>query len=232
MVNNCMLANTQHTVDLDLIKRVNNYIITHDIEVVKGERDKLVINEPTGDFFYDPWKLKDIYIDTPLEELYNSLPENKGEARIIEMEPGNCYWSHCDIDNRWHMNLIGNESFLIQLETQDMYRINCDGIWYYMDAGKLHTAANFGDKTRKQLVIRELLTRGKMHNGVPVRLHSTVYNRRFLFDRYVSPWLNMANKQGLLDKFYLGKDHVSFEVSSSLLSSMRKALPKEIISSV
>ena len=227
-----MLENTGYTVTTDLLDQCNNYIITNDIEVVKGERDKLVLNEPTENFFYDPWKLKDIYKNTPLEELYNSLPTQKGEARIIEMEPGNCYMSHSDIDNRWHINLSGEESFLIDLEHLDMYNLVYDGIWWYMDAGRLHTASNHGDKVRKQLVIRELLTRGNLHNGVFVKLQGIVYNSRFLFDKHISPWLNYVNRQGKLNNFVKGETFVSFEVCSSMLSSLRKVIPEGITSSV
>lgn len=227
-----MLENTGYTVVKDLLDQCNNYIITNDIELVKGERDKLVLNEPTGHFFYDPWTIKDIYKNTPLETLYNSLPTNKGEARIIEMEPGNCYMSHADIDNRWHMNLAGEESFLIDLSYLDMYPLVSDGIWWYMDAGRLHTASNHGDLIRKQVVIRELLTKGNLHNGVFVKLQGTVYNARYLFDKHISPWLNYANKQGKLDNFFTGDTFVSFEVCSSMLSSLREILPEGIVSSV
>ena len=39
---------------------------------VTGENT--VLNEPTGDFFYDSWKIKDIYKDTLWKEILDTLP--------------------------------------------------------------------------------------------------------------------------------------------------------------
>jgi len=118
---------------------------------------RTTINKPTGNFFYDPWELKDEYKGTVWQTLYDSLPVTKGEARIIVLGPGQAYQSHADIDDRYHLNILGDESFLIDLMREQMHKLNQDGIWYDMDAGFLHTAANFGRRARVQLVIRKLL---------------------------------------------------------------------------
>jgi hypothetical protein len=73
---------------------------------------KTPLNEPTGNFFYDPWLIKDKYVGTVWEKLLASLPQPHGEARVIIMEPGSSYMAHSDIDNRWHLNIQGDYSYL------------------------------------------------------------------------------------------------------------------------
>ena len=48
---------------------------------------KNVLNEPTGDFFYDEWKLLPEYKGTSLEELLTKLGK-VAAARINVMKPG------------------------------------------------------------------------------------------------------------------------------------------------
>jgi hypothetical protein len=191
---------------------------------------KTTINEPTGNFFYDPWVLKSEYKGTVWETLYNSLPVAKGEARIIILDPNSCYQIHADIDNRYHLNISGEECYLIDLIREQMHLLKQDGIWYNMDAGILHTATNFGRRHRVQLVVRHLLKKNKLVNPVEVSLSTTISNTndaRFIFDSHVSPMLNEGNQLGFINNFKQGNVSITFNIEQDKLESFKRVLPEE-----
>lgn len=205
-----MITNTLHKVDIELIQQALNEIPTD-----------LVLNEPTGNFFYDPWNIKSIFVDTVWEQLLNSLNVSSiGQARILILEPGEVYQAHSDIDDRWHLNLLGEQSYLVNLDTQTMCKLQQDGSWYYMNTGYIHTACNFGPIPRIQLVVRKLLTHGLIKNPInvvidPIETNSkTMFNSdksyRYNFDKIFSPWLNHANRKNILDNFKFENLTVSF----------------------
>ena len=217
-----MLTPTNYTVNPNLFQEACSQL--------PEEGMKTTINQSTGDFFYDPWILKDEYKGTVWETLYNSLPGAKGEARIIILDPGQAYTIHADIDDRYHLNILGDESFLIDLMREQMHRLNQDGVWYDMDAGFLHTAANFGRRTRIQLVIRKLLKKNKLVNPVEVALTTTMSNidhARYVFDNTISIWLNEANKLGYLTNFSYSSPFVKFTIEEDKLDSLKHILPAE-----
>jgi hypothetical protein len=184
---------------------------------------KTSINQATGNFFYDPWKIKPEYKGTVWEELLNSLPELHGEARIIAMQPGATYMSHADIDNRWHLSLQGEQSYLIDLENLDMHLLTQDGHWYYMDAGRIHTASNYGSIPRIQLVVRQLLTITKEPKLVTAVIEPSVpqHDYRYKFDNIVSPWLNYANTNNKMKDFHFENNIVKFKIVLTELDSLK-----------
>ena len=217
-----MLTSTNYTVNPKIFQEACYHLPT-------GEM-KTPINQPTGDFFYDPWILKDEYKGTVWEELYNSLPVTKGEARIIILDPGHCYQTHADIDDRYHLNILGDNSYLIDLVRDIMHPLTQDGIWYDMDASFLHTATNFGRKARVQLVVRKLLKKNKLVNPVAVSLATSMDNpnhARFLFDNTMSPWFNEANKAGFINDFTQGNVTITFNIEQDKLESFKRMLPEE-----
>jgi hypothetical protein len=217
-----MLTPTNYTVDPSLFQEACSQLPNGGM--------KTPINEPTGNFFYDPWVLKNEYKGTIWETLYNSLPVTKGEARIIILDPGQSYTAHSDIDDRYHLNILGDESFLIDLMREQMHKLNQDGIWYDMDAGFLHTAANFGRRARIQLVIRKLLKKNKLVNPIEVALTTTMTNvdhARYLFDNTISIWLNEANKLGYITNFSYSSPFVKFDIEQDKLDSLKHILPNE-----
>lgn len=219
-----MLTPTHYTVNTELIQ------IACD-QLPKGEM-KTVINEPTGNFFYDPWVLKDEYRGTVWETLYNSLPTIKGEARVIILEPGQAYQCHADIDDRYHLNIASNKSYLIDLENNQMHCLKQDGIWYDMDAGQLHTAANFGKTDRVQLVVRKLLKKSNLNDPVTVTVKPTsaeLYHARYLFDYHLSPWLNIANKNSYITDFEYYLTHVTFKIEKDRLDILKNHLPEGFV---
>ena len=176
---------------------------------------KTTLNQPTGNFFYDPWEIKPEFKGTVWEKLIKSLPTQHGEARVIVMQPGTTYMAHADIDNRWHLSLQSEQGYLIDLENSNMHLLEQDGYWYYMDAGRIHSASNYGSIARIQLVVRELLTASTNSNLVQVTIKpaTTQYDYRYKFDNIVSPWLNKANLNNSIKDFEFENEIVRFKTS-------------------
>lgn len=214
-----MIKSTAFTVPIDFIKQAQQWQFLD---------RKMVINEPTGNFFYDPWVIKEKYKGSVWDTLISVLPPNTGEARIIVLEPGETYMSHADIDDRWHLNIEGTQSYLIDLSNKKMFELTTDGIWYDMDAGRLHVASNFGQIPRIQLVVRKLLIHGRSANTTKVKIEPAYdqHDYRYTFDNIISPWLNRLNKYGALNSFNFQDLAVEFNIADSVLP-MIKEISKE-----
>ena len=214
-----MILPTHYTTSLDDINKALTLLPSE-------EPGKQTINQPTGDFFYDPWEIKPEYKGTVWEQLLNDLDEIKGEARVITLTSKSNYVSHCDIDDRFHLNLSGVFCYLIDLDNNKMYPTVKDGIWYSIDTSKLHTAANFGNTHRHQLVVRRLLKHSNIKDPVNVKIVPVIDNTetaRFLFDHTISPLLNAANKQGNINNFKLINDCPTFTCEKSFISVLDNA---------
>lgn len=219
-----MLTKTSFKTTLDSLEIAKNNL--------PSDEFRLTINEPTGNFFYDPWVIKDEYKNTVWNEILNTLTIVPGEARIILLEEGKCYQSHSDIDDRYHLNISGNDSYIIDLSKKMLFDLTQDGHWYYMDAGRKHSAANFGRGTRAQLVVRCLLLNGCNGNFVPITIESTLTDKeqsRYRFDMYISPELNKQNKHQWMRNFSVNKNSVSFEISTESLDALRSVIPEGFI---
>lgn len=206
------------------------FILSHAINSLPNFEEKIVLNQPTGNFFYDEWQIKKQFKRTAWDSILESLPFPKGEARIIKLEPGENYLSHADIDDRWHLTLKASNSFLIDLDLKKMHPTNVDGFWYSMDAGKLHTAANFGSHTRYQLVIRKPLSRCSFSNVLNVRIepeNKEQHDYRFVFDNIISPWLNTKNKQGVLTDFSYNENVVEFKIHATQKKDFENIITKD-----
>ena len=113
---------------------------------------KNVLTKPRGDFFYDPHILDEQYKGTEIEKVLDLIPMH-GEARVIVMEPGQSYSAHADVDDRWHLTLDADESYLVDLKNEKMYKSIADGTLYLMDSGRLHTASNYGSVSYTHLTL-------------------------------------------------------------------------------
>ena len=220
-----MLTMTQYNVPLTLLKE--------GLDSIPSESFRTAINKPTGNFFYDPWVIADEFKDTVWHKIYDSLPaEDKGEARLIQLKPGECYQSHADIDDRYHLNLSGNNCFLINLENKKLTTLTLDGIWWEMDAGSIHTAANFGNRIRYQLVIRKLLNRIQIDDPmqVSITIPETVDQEdcRYIFDQTISPWLNNANKLNAIQDFKYAPRKVDFKTTKENVDNLKNIIPNEL----
>jgi hypothetical protein len=154
----------------------------------------------------------------------------KGEARIIILDPAHCYQTHADIDDRYHLNILGEACYLMDLVREQMFRLEQDGVWYDMNAGLLHTATNFGRRARVQLVVRKLLKNTKLKNPIAVSLSTTIANTddaRFVFDNTLSPWFNEANKLGFINNFDHSPISIKFNIEQDKIDSFKRMLPAE-----
>lgn len=221
-----MLELTNYTVPDDILQEAVGSIPTVE--------SRLTLNKPTGRFFNDPWEIKPEFKGTVWEKVLDTLAEPKGEARIIRLPQGTCYVSHADIDDRWHLALTGNNAYLIDLENQVMHQTDAANRWYIMDAGRRHTAANFGSCDRVQLVVRKLLPSPNITNPkqISIKLKEVVVERRFIFDEVISPWLNYAYKKGIVDDFK-GEDlEATMTIEESYLDELSKLIEKHFVLTV
>jgi len=216
-----MLTKTQYTVNRDLIDQACSESI--------GLEFKQAVNEPSGNFFYDPWVIKKEFKDTVWDRILQTLSFNVGEARIITLPHGKCYQSHGDIDDRYHLNISSHYAYIINLETEKMYPLMTDCIWYEMDAGPRHTAVNFGYSDRIQLVVRKLLDNNLLENGINIKMFYSDSDKdkvRFIFDDIISPWLNKSYKEKTISDFSYQHNDVRFKITESKLSELKNLLPK------
>jgi len=220
-----MMKKIGQAVPLEKINTVcQNDFVKNIINQSNDSKIKTELNQPTGNFFYDPWEIKPEFRNTVFEELLNSIPDPIGEARLIVLKPGSCYHSHADIDDRYHLNLLGQYSYLIDLDTEQMFATEVDGEWYEMNAGRRHVAANFGSKERLQIVVRKLLSSNNLVNPVSVNVSysgSRPDKARFIFDDQISPWLNSAVKEGIIDNFRTDQKQIWFDIEQSSLSDFK-----------
>ena len=217
-----MLNPTNYTVDTNLFQEACNCLPKQEM--------KTTINQPTGDFFYDRWEIKESYKGTIWQKVLDTMPMSIGQARIIKLEPGTSYMAHADIDNRYHLNLTGEQAYLIDLDDEVMYKCERDNRWAYMDASRIHAATNYGSIPRLQLVVREPLRRSR----VPVDLVSismeAAYEQhdfRYKFDKQFSPFLNRANWANKLSDFVFATFTLSFKLERELLEEFNKLITPE-----
>jgi hypothetical protein len=192
-----------------------------------SEEFRYSLNQQTGRFFYDPWIIKPEFKDTVWNTILETLPINIGEARLINLKPGNCYQCHSDIDDRYHLNIMGENAYLIDLDNNILHPLKQDYTWYEMDTGRIHSAANFGRVERLQLVVRKLLIENILDNPLKVRLTSTLENKdkaRFIFDQTISNYLNYANKNKKISNFTHNIQIVEFDIEATELDDLKARL--------
>jgi len=198
--------------------------------VVWNDKNRCDLNKPTGHWLYDTYVIADQWKGTPFEDLLTSIPIPVGEARLIKLTPGTCYSSHADIDDRLHLNLISNDqSYLIDLEDNIMYRLYTDNKFYKMDAGKVHTAVNFGSTDRIQLVIRSPLRRLTSPNFIKCKIKfiNPVFNLRYILDNQISTFLNRAIKNQQIGFFNpISDTEIEFILDSYILTDLSDRLKK------
>ena len=220
-----MIKTTSYTLSINQISEISQTdFIRNLVNTSNDNKIKAEINQPSGNFFYDPWTIKPEFQKTIFEEILNSLPEPIGEARFIILKPGSCYHSHADIDDRYHLNIQGQYSHLIDLDNQKMFPTEVDGRWYTMNAGLRHVAANFGSIDRIQLVVRQLLKRNQLHDSVSVNVYyvgSEAAKARFVFDDKISPWLNYACKNNIIDNFKTDQKQIWFDIEKSEITDLK-----------
>ena len=212
-----MLQKTKYIVDKNTVDICAGY----------AQDGKLALNRQTGNFFYDPWEILPEYKNTAIETALDVLPFPIGEARLVKLEPGQCYFAHSDIDDRYHLNLSGTNCTLHDFDTNTSYPLTQDGIWYLMDAGRIHTAMNAGEYARVQLLVRKLLPLTKLKNPVKLFVRVTGTNARYRFDNTLSPWLNLAVKRNIISNFEVNGASVYFDVEKEYIQECIDIIPEQ-----
>lgn len=212
-----MIIKTNYSVSKDTLKTIANI----EIDIFRES-----LNEPTGDFFYDPWVIKPKFAGSAIEQALEILPDPIGEARLITLESGTCYFAHSDIDDRYHLNISGDCAALINLETKQSWFLTNDGVWYDMDAGPTHSAASFGQHNRKQIVVRKLLKKNTLLKPKSMTITVGGTNPRFVFDNTISPWLNRANKNKIITNFTKHQNGVSFDIEENSINYLKSIIPQ------
>jgi len=209
---------------------VSQCMLNETLSLINEPNFRTSINKPTGKFFYDPWIIKEEFKETVWDKILSTLPFNIGEARIIILQPGTCYQIHADIDDRYHLNITGEECYMINIQNNHLHKLTSGGQWFEMDASSLHSAANFGRYPRVQLVVRKLLNDNKLKDPAIVKITTDTLSeddRRFVFDQTLSTWLNLANKKSLISDFEFTKDVVQFQIEKSVIQDFEKQVAKE-----
>ena len=217
-----MITPLNYTVPIELLLKAATSIPSTEF--------KESINQPSGNFFYESWTVKPEFKDTVWDKILSTLPGELGEARIITLGYGCCYQSHADIDDRYHLNIASQYAYLINLQTDTMHPLSTDGIWYEMNAGSRHSAANFGYINRVQLVVRKLLTRNKLIDPIKIKMYYAGKDKdsvRFMFDDVLSPWLNKSNKRRIITNFSHEHNDVRFEIEKENLIELKNLLPED-----
>ena len=217
-----MLASTHYT--------VSNEILQQAITEIPKFETSIDLNYRTGNFFYDQWLISDQFKNTVWEKILDTLSEDIGQARLIKLNPEECYRSHADIDDRYHLSIISDKACLVDLDENIMYPTVVDGRWYLMDAGKRHSAVNFSGISRIQLVVRKLLTPGKIMDPINVKISlvNHVDNFRYIFDDILSTWLNKLNKLGNLNHFQKDSENtVAFVMEKQFITELKDLCPPE-----
>lgn len=212
-----MIQPTTYNVDKSLLEICAGY----------AADGKLALNRQTRNFFYDPWELLPEYKDTAIETVLGTLPFPIGEARLVKLAPGKCYFAHSDIDDRYHLNLSGTNCTLHDFDTNTSHPLTQDGIWHEMDAGRLHTAMNAGEYPRVQLLVRKLLPLTNLKNYVSMYIRVTGNNARYRFDNTLSPWLNRAVKQGIVSDFERNGASVYFDLEKDHIKECINHIPEQ-----
>jgi hypothetical protein len=212
-----MIQKLENNLSLELIKSIDlnhlNYL------------HRSPLNYPTGRFFHDPWVIKSEFKGTVWDTILSSAPVDIGEARVMRLKAGETYLAHADLDDRYHLSIHGYLDYLIDLENKEIVEVPEDGHFYYMDAGRIHSAINWGSEPRYHLVIRKLLPNVDVEQPISISLNprNPGEDFRFKFDNLISNQLNRMIKDRLITNVSIKDSNISFTVEScnvSLIKSM------------
>jgi hypothetical protein len=218
--NSLFLDKLDYHVDIEELK-----LLLTEVEWDNDNRSRL--NEPLGNWLYDSYQICDKWKGTAFEKILNDFPFPIGEARLMKLPPQGSYRSHADVDDRYHLNIIGNEHcYLIDLESTIMHPLVSDGYFYKMDGGRIHTAVNFGSTDRVQLVIRVPLEKNLRNDFVShtFSILNPPIDLRYRFDQKISPIINREIKKGEIGYFdMISPTKIKMILSNTVLKEIQLA---------
>ena len=97
-----------------------------------------------------------------------------------------------------------------------------------MNAGIRHSAVNFGNNPRIQLVVRKLLPINNLdeYKSIKIFLSENRHDYRYVFDDIYSPWFNKLVKEKLLNNFSVNDKEVSFDLDITLVQELIDKCPR------
>ena len=171
-----MLKTTKYKLDL------NNILKLLDLIPVAWETQLSVKSRSGNDFFdgigsindyhnineKDFNKINEFFLNTDIERILNELKQDgydHGRVRLMKMKPKTVYSYHMDCEPRLHFALQTNPNAMMIVDDK-VIRIPADGIGYWVDTTKLHTALNASkDEIRIHLVIDLIIPVKKINNN-------------------------------------------------------------------
>jgi hypothetical protein len=183
-------------------------------------------NDSKGDRYYREMELFDKYKGTVVERYVKSLNRKLSKVCVIIQEPGDTYPIHADIDDRFHLNLQSDNAYFIDFKTNISIPIETDRKVYLMNTGGLHSAVNFGLKRRLQIGATISLEYHNLKSPMSVNIHYNGKNKNYdyFYNFYVMPWLNLANKNKLINNYVKPKDSNLFvDIEEEQLESLKNA---------
>lgn len=211
----------------NIVDQINNLEeIIHQTNSLSFE-SRLCLNQPTGDFFSDPWIVKEKFKNTPLGNILNGV-DRVGEARLIKLQSAETYTAHADPDDRYHLPIITNPyAFIIDVENLKMYHLPADGKIWMMDTSLIHVASNYGGRERIHLNIRILLPKFKDdHTGITLKIKGGNFDWKQESYIEIMPFINRQIKE----KNILGFDRINDR--EIRLNIVNKLLLKSIVESL
>jgi hypothetical protein len=173
------------------------------VEQVKTLGDfgkSLLLNDCKGKLLSGPYETKPEFQNTPLGDVLAAI-DNPGEARLLRLTPSETYSAHADPDDRYHVAIITNPfAYLLDFTNEKFYHIPADGGLWYMDAGVVHIAANFGPRDRIHLNIRIPLPEFKSP-GYSLKLSGGDYDWKQESYIEIMTFFNRAIKAGEITGF-------------------------------
>lgn len=167
-----------------------------------GYFKRLELNQPSGEFFNDPWSTKEEFLNTPLGNVLKDLGDI-GQARLLALDSGESYTAHCDPDDRIHLAIHTNPySFLVDLDDHKLYHLPADGQLWHMDTSRIHVASNWGPRTRIHLNIRVLLPKyNETQPGLCIKVIEGDYDWKQLAYTPIMRVINNRIKKGYITGF-------------------------------
>jgi len=160
----------------------------------------LLLNDCKGKLLSGPYETKPEFQNTPLGDVLASI-DNPGEARLLRLTPSETYSAHADPDDRFHVAIITNPfAYLLDFTNEKFYHLPADGSLWYMDAGVVHIAANFGPRDRIHLNIRIPLP-GFTSPGYSLKLSGGDYDWKQESYIEIMTFFNRAIKSGNITGF-------------------------------
>lgn len=188
-----MIKRTLHTVDLQpIIEQVNS---------LSSFERSLQLNETNGNLLSGDYTIKKEFLNTPLGDALELLGDDIGEARLLRLGHEDVYTAHTDPDDRYHLVIKTTPySYLLDLESDKMFKLPTDGYFYLMDTSIMHSAINLGGGERIHLNVRVRMPKFKSP-GFLMKFNGGSYDWKQRLYNSMMGYINREVKKGNITGF-------------------------------